>query len=109
MFGKKKPELTLVKPPEDYNHPDRYLKKAKKAVLIAFPSFDGGFGATEDNLYIVWFSKTLANWKALVSTDAVSGVYFEVTYDGAKKHTYVDMYYKKGQVIVSDNNIKYYN
>lgn len=109
MFAKKKPELTFVPTPEKYNHPDRYLKKAKKAVLIAFPSFDGGFGANVGDLYIVWFSKTLDNWKALVSTDVVDDVYFEVTYDGARKHTYVDMYHKKGQVIVSDNNIKYYN
>ena len=87
---------------------DMFLKKAKKAVIIGYPSFDGGLGVNENDLYIVWFSKTLENWKALVSTDVVKDVYFEVTYDGAKKHAYVDMYHKKGQVIVSDQNIKYH-
>lgn len=106
MFAKKKPELALVPTPEKYDDPDRYLKKAKKAVLIAFPTI--GVEVLEDELYIVWFSKTLSNWKALVSTDVVNDVYFEVTYDGAKKCTYVDMYHKKGQVIVSDQNMKYH-
>lgn len=40
---------------------------------------------TEDNVYIVWFSKTLQNFKALVSTTVSDGMYYEITYNGDKK------------------------
>lgn len=47
---------------------------------------------TLDDMYIVWFCKTLQNWKALVSTDVKDGLYWEVTYNGTKEELYVDMY-----------------
>lgn len=47
-----------------------------------------------EDLYVVWFSKTLRNWKALVSTDKANGLYWEVTHDGSRDATYVDMYLK---------------
>lgn len=47
---------------------------------------------TIDNVYVVWFCKTLQNWKALVSTDLPDGMYYEVTYDGDKKEAYLDAY-----------------
>ena len=49
---------------------------------------------TEEDVYIVWFSKTLQNWKALVSTTVSDGMYYEVTYNGDKKETYLDAYKK---------------
>ena len=49
---------------------------------------------TEKDVYIVWFSKTLQNWKALVSTTISDGMYYEVTYNGDKKETYLDVYKK---------------
>lgn len=49
---------------------------------------------SEDEVYVVWFSKTLQNWKALVSTTLPDGMYYEVTYNGDKRETYVDVYKK---------------
>ena len=49
---------------------------------------------TEDNVYIVWFSKTLQNFKALVSTTVSDGMYYEITYNGDKKEIYLDAYKK---------------
>ena len=49
---------------------------------------------TEDNVYIVWFSKTLQNFKALVSTTVSDGMYYEITYNGDKKDLYLDAYKK---------------
>jgi hypothetical protein len=54
----------------------------------------------EDEVYIVWFSKTLQNWKALVSTTLPDGMYYEVTYDGIKDHAYLDAYKKFDNVVV---------
>ena len=49
---------------------------------------------TMDKMFIVWFCKTLQNWKALVGGTDV-GEYIEVTHDGDKNKTYVDVYAKK--------------
>lgn len=53
-------------------------------------------------LYVVWFAKVLQNWKALVSTDMLDGKYFEVTYNGDKKETYIDVYVKTTNIAISD-------
>lgn len=47
-----------------------------------------------DDVYIVWFCKTLQNWKALASTTLPDGMYYEVTYNGDKKEIYLDAYKK---------------
>lgn len=47
-----------------------------------------------DNVFVVWFCKTLQNWKALVSTTIPDGMYYEVTYNGDKKEVYLDAYKK---------------
>lgn len=48
----------------------------------------------EDEVYIVWFSKTLQNWKALVGTTLPDDLYYEVTYDGDRALAYLDAYKK---------------
>lgn len=47
-----------------------------------------------DDVYIVWFCKTLQNWKALVSTMLPDGMYYELTHNGDKNEIYVDCYKK---------------
>lgn len=49
---------------------------------------------TADDVYIVWFAKTLQNWKALASTNVSDGMYCEITHNGDKNETYVDVYKK---------------
>ena len=49
---------------------------------------------TEDDVYIVWFSKTLQNFKALASTTISDGMYYEITYNGDKGELYLDAYKK---------------
>ena len=49
---------------------------------------------TEDDVFIVWLCKTLQNNKALVSTTVPNGMYFEITHNGDKNETYVDVYKK---------------
>jgi len=55
-----------------------------------------------DDVYIVWFSKTLQNWKCLVSTTVPDGMYYEVTYNGEEKETYVDAYKKWDNIAIPD-------
>ena len=81
------------------------MEKAKRLVVECYNSHvdvTDGFKISENQVYIVWFSKTLQNWKALVSTTVPDGQYYEVTYNGDKKETYVDVYKKWDNVRVPD-------
>lgn len=65
-----------------------YQKTAKEIVLnYANKHIDktDNVQITLDDVYIVWFCKTLQNWKALLSTTLPDGMYYEVTYNGDKK------------------------
>lgn len=57
---------------------------------------------TLKEVHIVWFSKTLKNWKALVTTEIPDNIYYEVTYNGAKGEIYLDIYHKTDNVIIRD-------
>ena len=73
------------------------MEKAKQLVVDFFNEEvekTDGFKLTVDDVYIVWWSKTLQIWKALVSTTVSDGMYYEVTYNGDKQETYIDAYKK---------------
>ena len=74
-----------------------YQKTAKEIVLnYANKHIDktDNVQITLDDVYFVWFCKTLQNWKALLSTTLPDGMYYEVTYNGDKKEVYFDAYKK---------------
>lgn len=62
---------------------------------------------TLEDVFIVWFSKTLQNWKALVSTTVSDGMYYELTYNGDKKELYLDAYKKWENLCLIDNGGSY--
>jgi Family of unknown function (DUF6275) len=66
--------------------------------IIQHPTF------SMDEVFIVWFCKTLQNWKAIVSTTLPDGMLYEVTYDGDKKQAYIDAYRKMDNVVVRDGD-----
>lgn len=72
-------------------------ERAKQIVVDYFNSHmdktDGKQIGLED-VYVVWFCKTLQNWKALLSTNVSDGMYYEITHNGDKNETYVDVYKK---------------
>lgn len=45
-------------------------------------------------VYIVWKSKTLQNWKYLISSTLHDGMYYELTFNGDKTEWYLDAYKK---------------
>lgn len=55
---------------------------------------------TTDEVYVVWFCKTLRNWKALLSTSVPDGMYYEVTYNGDTNEIYLDAYKKFENVCI---------
>lgn len=72
-------------------------ERAKQIVVDYFNSHldkSGGKQISHEDVYVVWFCKTLQNWKALLSTNVRDGVYYEITHNGDKNETYVDVYKK---------------
>lgn len=55
---------------------------------------------TTDDVFVVWSCKTLQNNKALLSTTACDGMYYEVTYNGNKKQVYLDAYKKRENICI---------
>lgn len=82
-----------------------YQEKAKQIVIDYYNEhveITDNKKLKESEIFIVWFSKTLQNWKALISTTISDGMYYEVTYNGDKKETYLDAYKKWENVCVKD-------
>lgn len=64
--------------------------------------FDQTKRADNYNMYVVWFSKTLKNWKAIVCTSYKDGMMYEVTHNGEAGETYLDAYKKTDNVVYPD-------
>ena len=72
-------------------------EKARQIVVDYFNSHvdkTDGVQISIEDVYVVWFCKTLQNWKALLSTNVPDSVYYEITHNGDKNETYVDVYKK---------------
>lgn len=70
------------------------IKTAKQVVADYFEEHTGPKVAVDD-LYLVWFCKTLKNYKVMISTDVVNDIYFEVTFNGETNEIYLDVYTKQ--------------
>jgi hypothetical protein len=55
-----------------------------------------------DQIFIVWSCKTLQNWKIILSAPFEGAPLVEVTYNGDKKETYIDVYRKLENVRIPD-------
>lgn len=77
----------------------------EKAINLARGVLFGNCGysadkITTDKMFIVWFCKTLQNWKAIVGGTDIKEL-IEVTYNGDKNEAYVDVYDKKLNTVVT--------
>lgn len=54
------------------------------------------------DVYTVWKCKALQNWKFLISSTLLDGMYYEVTFNGDKKEWYLDAYKKFENVVVEE-------
>jgi len=80
-----------------------YQTKAKALVhSYILGKLDKSDEPVDFEVYVVWFAKTLQNWKCLISTTLPDQMYYEVTYNGDAKVTYIDAYKKFENVCVLD-------
>lgn len=90
---------------EDLSFPDRARRRVFNYVKDRLEKTDTHVTFTEDEVYVVWFSKVLDHWKALVSTTLPDGMYYEVTHNGIKRETYIDAYKKFDNVRIPDGDV----
>ncbi len=74
-----------------------FITKCKDIVA----GYIGDTNISKDEIFVVWSCKTLQNKKALLSTTAKGAPYFEITYNGDKDETYVDVYKKEKNYVVN--------
>jgi hypothetical protein len=70
----------------EYNN--RYLDATDNSIITA------------EEVYVVWYCKTLQNAKALLSTPLPDDMYYEVTYNGDVNQIYFDAYKKFENMVV---------
>lgn len=85
------------------NLPDRAKTLVFSHVKTHLEKTDLHVTFSEDEVYVVWFSFVLGNWKALLSTTLPDGMYYEVTYNKDRQETYIDSYKKWENVVVPDS------
>lgn len=68
------------------------------AMDIVFKYILGHFDKSDEipyfEVYIVWKCKALQNWKYLISSTLMDGMYYELTYNGDTNEWYLDAYKK---------------
>lgn len=77
------------------NTDSKFLSKAIDIVAdYTDEHLDKTNNQTDYTVFVVWYCKTLQNFKALLSTTLPDGMYYEVTYNGDKDEIYLDAYKK---------------
>lgn len=70
---------------------NEFLDFAKKEI-INYYNDKYNLTLSIEEVYVVWYCKTLQNAKVLLSTTVYDGMYYEITYNGDKKELYLDVY-----------------
>ena len=81
----------------------KFIQKSIQMVVNYFNSHVDVTNRKElkpEDVYVVWSCKTLGNNKALLSTTVPDGMYYEITYNGAKNEAYFDAYKKWENICV---------
>lgn len=71
-----------------------FLEECKEQVARYIRENTSGYVVTRDDIFVAWYCKTLQNAKAILSTNVVQGLLFEMTLNGDKNEIYLDCYKK---------------
>ena len=75
-----------------------------KNALIKFLAETYNESLTIKDLHLVWFSKTLQNYKCVIVDLNENQRYYECTYNGDKKEIYLDVYNKEYNVVIDSSD-----
>jgi Family of unknown function (DUF6275) len=96
--------LTVRDPKPEVADPDRLLMTAKRVVVENYNKHRDNKRScplTMEGVYIVWFTKVLGNWKAIVASPIIRGLLWEVSFSGQRNEVYIDVYKKLNNVKIS--------
>ena len=86
----------------DIAYNEEMLKNAVQAVVGYFNNMtEGHMYITKDEVCIVWFCKTLQNYKVILATPLINNMLYEFSYNGDKQEGYLDVYNKCEKVVVN--------
>jgi len=74
---------------------ENFIKKAKELVAEETNKrIDESirYAVSRNEVFIVWYNKTIQNHKALLGTHVPDNLYFEATYNGEENELYLDTY-----------------
>ena len=80
---------------------EEFISFSKRMIQRYYTELFGGSIVSSDEIFVVWYCKTLQNHKALLGVTGRYGEYFEATYDGDRNKVYLDVY-KKDKNIVAE-------
>ena len=55
---------------------------------------------TKNDVCVVWFCKTLQNFKVMLATPLIDSIFYEFTYNGDNKEAYLDVYDKMDNKVI---------
>lgn len=79
---------------------NQFTEIARKDIVEQYKEI-GNDEINIDNVYVVWFVKTLGTAKALLSTNINDGRYWEYTYNADKDEIYADRYVKEENRVIN--------
>lgn len=78
------------------------ISPLERAMIVVQEYIEAGLKEKDEkpeyDIFVVWYTKTLQNWKALVGSTLPDQEYYEVTFDGDKKKIYLDVYIKHANI-----------
>ena len=84
---------------------EKMIKTAIDAVVNYYnkiTKLNGGFiYIDKDDVCVVWFCKTLQNYKVILATPLFNSCFYEFSYNGDKKEAYLDVYDKMDKTVIN--------
>lgn len=81
---------------------DRLDKAIRLSYSVVKSMYEIPVDFNVNGMFVVWHCKTLQNWKTIISASFSGAPLVEVTYNGDKKETYIDVYKKLENVRIPD-------
>lgn len=85
---------------------EEFILFSKRMIQRYYTELFGGNTVSSDEIFLLWYCKTLQNHKALLGVTGRYGEYFEATYDGDKNKVYLDIYKKDKNIVVEPIRIE---
>lgn len=79
--------------------------KCKNAIIEILGNEPYNEEYTIKDIHLVWFSKSLKNFKGLFIDNGKNNRYYECTYNGEKDELYIDLYRKTDNFILKGDQL----